>query len=206
MKVVMSGQSNSPKAQESSSFEYPIHELLASRRSGRSFSAEPVHAVTLATLFEAARWAASSFNEQPWNFIFATKETPEDFARMLNCLLDFNIQWAKSAAVLILSIARLNFAGTEKPNRLALHDVGQATANLQIQATALGLFAHPMAGFDIEKTRNEFSIPRDHEPMSVIAVGYPGKPDDLPEKLRVRELTPRKRFLQNSFVSNRNLL
>ena len=114
--------------------------------------------------------------------------------------MDFNIQWARHAPVLILSVARLNFASTGKPNRHALYDVGQAAANLALEATALGLMAHQMAGFDAEKARAEFLIPDDHEPASVIAVGYPGDPASLPDKLRERELAPRQRKPQREFV------
>jgi nitroreductase len=200
----MSSSSNA-SLPENVRFEYPIHELIARRQSGRAFSSEPVDAATLGSVLEAARWAASCSNEQPWNFVVtkkaaAEKDKPSAHQRLLGCLVDFNIQWAQHAPVLILSVARLSFASTGKPNRHALYDVGQAAANLALQATALGLMAHQMAGFDGEKARSEFLIPAGHEPASVIAVGYPGDAASLPDKLRERELAPRQRKPQRDFV------
>lgn len=181
---------------------YPIHDLIANRRSGRSLSPQPLDAATIGSLLEAARWAASCSNEQPWNFIVTEKEKQQQSGhdRLLACLVDFNIEWAQHAPLLILSVARLNFAATGKPNRHALYDVGQAGANLALQATALGLLAHPMAGFDVEKARREFAIPADHEPATVIAVGYPGNPAALSDKLQKRELAPRQRKPLADFV------
>jgi nitroreductase len=180
--------------------EYPIHPLLAERRSLRAFSPGAVAPETLGSLLEAARWAPSCMNEQPWSFIVATKENKIDFDRLLGCLLDFNLQWAQHAPVLILSVARLTFAANGKPNRHALHDVGQAMAALTFQATASGLVVHQMAGFDAVKARREFSIPLDHEPVAVAAIGYPGSTDSLPEKLREREVAPRTRKALTDFV------
>lgn len=193
---------------ENADFSYPVHELIGKRASGRAFSSKSVDVATIGSLLEAARWAASCSNEQPWSFVVTDKLTkkvtekddPSAYDRLLKCLVDFNIQWAQHAPVLILSVARLNFASTGKPNRHALYDVGQAAANLALQATALGLMAHQMAGFDVEKARSEFLIPGGHEPASVIAVGYPGDPASLPDKLRERELAPRRRKPLRSFV------
>ena len=187
-------------ADENSVFEYPIHDLIARRRSGVAFSAKPVEAEKLHSLLEAARWAASCFNEQPWSFIVTTQENRPDYDRLLGCLVEGNIAWAQSAPVLMLSVARLNFLATGKPNRHALHDVGQAAANLALQATALGLMVHQMAGFNLQKARDEFSIPENHEPVAAIAVGYPGDAAGLSVKLRQRELAPRKRKLQKTFI------
>jgi nitroreductase len=139
-------------------------------------------------------------NEQPSSFIVATKENKKDFDRLLACLLDFNLQWAQHAPLLILSIARLTFSSSGKPNRHALHDVGQAMAALSLQATASGLAVHQMAGFDSEKARLEFSIPLEHEAVAVAAIGYPGSANNLPEKLRQRELAPRTRKNLRDFV------
>jgi nitroreductase len=189
---------------ENADFEFPVDQLIAKRRSGRAFSSKPVDAATLGSLLEAARWAASCSNEQPWIFIVTKnvtgKDEPSGHDRMLKCLVDFNIQWARHAPVLILSVARLNFSASGKPNRHALYDLGQAAGNLALQATALGLMAHQMAGFDGEKARSEFRIPAGYEPASVIAVGYPGDPASLPDKLRERDLAPRQRKPQHDFV------
>jgi len=173
--------------------EYPVHPLLAERRSLLAFSPRTVDAETLACLMEAARWAPSSMNEQPWSFVVATKDNKSDFERLLGCLIEFNFQWAQHSPVLLLSIARLTFESSGEPNRHALHDVGHAIANLTFQAMASGLVVHQVAGFNVEKARNEFSIPRDYEPVAVAAIGYPGSPASLPDKLRKKELSPRKR-------------
>ena len=174
----------------------PIHELLAVRYSPRAFAERPVEAAKLQSLFEAARWAPSSNNEQPWRFI-VTKKGSESFERLIACLRPGNASWAPRAPVLILSLAKTMFdARGDKPareNRYAWHDVGQAVANLTVQATALGLCVHQMAGFEPEKAREAFSIPEGFAPVSVIALGYPGDPESLPEDLRARELAPRTR-------------
>src|SRR6202034_4427315 len=167
--------------------EYPVHPLIAGRRSVRAFASTPVEQETLASLMEAARWAPSSMNEQPWSFIVARKPNKSDFERLLACLVEFNVQWAQHAPVLLLSTARLTFESTGGLNRHAFHDVGQAIANLTFQAMVSGLVVHQIAGFDVEKARREFSIPQDHEPVAVAAIGYPGSSADLPEKLRQRE-------------------
>jgi nitroreductase len=181
-------------------FGYPVHEFIRKRRSPRAFSTKSVEAETLGSLLEAARWAPSSFNEQPWNFIVATQQNRPDFERLLACLTQFNIEWARHAPVLMLSIARLISESSGKPNRHAFHDVGQSIAGLTFQATAFGLVVHQMAGFDVQKARHEFSIPDDHEPVAVAAIGYPGDPATLSDKLRARELAPRKRKLLREFV------
>jgi hypothetical protein len=115
-------------------------------------------------------------------------------------LVEFNVQWAQHAPVLILSTARLTFESTGELNRHAFHDVGQAIANLTFQAMVSGLVVHQIAGFDVEKARLEFSIPQDHEPVAVAAIGYPGSPASLPEKLRKRDASPRRRKPLTSFV------
>jgi len=195
-----SGSGTGSSADENALFEYPVHQLIAKRKSGRAFSCKPVADATVGSLLEAARWAASSSNEQPWHFIVTEKEKRPDYDRLLSCLVEFNVQWARHAPVLILSIAQLNFASNGKPNRHALHDVGQAAANLALQATALGLTAHQMAGFDMQKTRDEFVIPQGYEPVAVIAVGYPGDSPNLPDNLRKRKMAPRQRKPLHDFV------
>jgi nitroreductase len=125
---------------------YPVHPLLAERRSLLSFSPRPIEVETLASLMEAARWAPSSMNEQPWSFIVAAKAHKSDFERLLGCLVECNFQWAQHAPVLLLSIARLTFESTGEFNRHALHDVGHAVANLTFQAMVSGLVVHQIAG------------------------------------------------------------
>jgi nitroreductase len=144
-------------------------------------------------LFEAARWAPSSNNEQPWRFIVATKDREADWARLFECLVEGNRRWAFRAPVLVLSIASMHFQYNGRPNRHAFHDTGLATQNLVLQAAVHGLMARQMAGFDLEKTRADLQIPSGYEPVAMIAIGYPGDPDVLPEQLRERELQPRSR-------------
>ena len=173
--------------------DHQIHPLLAERWSPRAFSPDPVPRDQLLQLFEAARWAPSSYNEQPWRYIVATKDNSEHFEKVLSCLVEFNQQWARQAPVLAISIASKTFQKNGKPNRHALHDVGAASAMLSIQATALGLFVHQMAGIDIEKIRQEFALNEDEEPVAGLAIGKAGDSETLPEKFREGESKPRTR-------------
>src|SRR6266568_9079761 len=180
--------------------QYPIHDLLRRRWSPRAFSDRRVEPDKLRSLWEAARWAPSSFNEQPWSFIVATKEDEAEYARLLSCLVEGNIQWAQHAPVLMVSVAGLSFEKDGKPNRHAFHDVGQAAANLTVQATALGLMVHQMAGILPDKVRALYGVPEQYEPVAGIALGYPGDPPALPERLRQRDLAPRERQPFPDFV------
>lgn len=180
--------------------QYPLHDLLRRRWSPRAFDERPIESEKVQSLFEAARWAPSSSNEQPWRFLAAAKEMPEDYDRLLACLLEGNRKWAFRAPLLIMSIAGLNFEDDAKANRHALHDTGLAAENLVLQAVALGLVAHQMAGFDVEKARSTCQIPPGYEPVAMIAVGYPGDPSLLPEYLREREMKPRARKPIGEFV------
>lgn len=178
----------------------PIHDLLRHRWSPRAFDPRPVEPEKLRSLFEAARWAASSFNAQPWFFIVGTKDDPKTYQLILDTFIEFNQGWAKAAPVLALSVAGLKFAQNDNPNRHAFHDVGQAAASLSIEATALGLMVHQMAGIDPEKARKNFGIPEGYEAVAGIAIGYPGDPESLSEALRAREKAPRERKPLESFV------
>jgi nitroreductase len=180
--------------------QYPIDEILRRRWSPRAFSNRVVEEEKLQSLFEAARWAPSSFNEQPWNFIVATKQKQEEHARLLSCLAEGNQRWAREAPVLMVSVAKLNFDKTGKPNRHAFHDVGLAMGNLLVEATALGLFVHQMAGFSPAKVREMYGVPDGFEPVAAIAIGYGAALDELPEPLRERELGGRSRKPVSSFV------
>lgn len=180
--------------------KHPIHDLLRRRWSPRVFSARAVPAETLRSLFEAARWAPSSYNAQPWAFIVATKEDRENFGRILSTLVEFNRAWANGAAVLMINAGKKKFDHDGSPNRHALYDVGQATAYLTIQATAMGLAVHQMAGFSPEKTRQVFEVPDEWEPGAAIALGYPAQEHEVPENLKERENTPRVRKPIEEFV------
>ena len=180
--------------------DFPIHDFIAERWSPRAFSDKSVAPEVLASLFEAARWAPSSSNDQPWAYIAATKEDPENFANLASVLVPANASWAKNAPVLALAVAQLNFAKTGKPNRNAQYDVGAASAWLTVEAASRGLFVHQMAGYEADKARQVFEIPAGWEPIAAIAIGYPGEADSLPEHIREREHAPRMRKSLSSFV------
>jgi len=171
---------------------FPVHDLIAERWSPRAFSSEPVSREQLGSLLEAARWAPSCFNEQPWSFLVATRDDEEGFERLAVCLVEGNA-WARSAPVLMLSVARTTFERNDRPNRHAFHDVGLAVGNLVLQAQAAGLATHQMAGFDREKARTTLAIPAPFEPVAMIAVGHRGDPATLPKPLAEREHAPRTR-------------
>jgi nitroreductase len=166
-----------------------IEDVIAHRWSPRAFDERPVEPEKLKSLFEAARWAPA-----------ANKEQGPEYDRLLSCLSEGNSKWVFRAPLLILSVASLFFEDDGKPNRHAMHDTGLAVENLVLQATALGLQAHQMAGYDVEKARKACQIPSGFEPVAMIAVGYPGDPEILPEYLRERELKPRERQPIEDFV------
>jgi len=180
--------------------QHPIHDLHRQRWSPRAFSQEPVPEDILRSLFEAARWAPSSSNEQPWAFLVARREDQENHVRMLSTLVEFNQAWAKHAPVLAIAVSELAFERTGKPNRNAFYDTGAAVANLSMEATSRGLFVHQMAGFDPHKAIELYEIPNGWEPIAAFVVGYPGDPESLPDTLRERELAPRERKPLASFV------
>ncbi len=163
------------------------------RWSPRAFLDKPVTPETLRTLLEAARWSASSSNEQPWRFIVARREEPEEFARLLSVLVERNQLWAKSAPVLLLTVAKRTFTTSGKPNRFHLHDTGAATAAIAIQAASMGLQIHGMGGFSADKARETFAIPEDFEPGAAIALGYPGPAESLPADFQAGETAKRAR-------------
>ena len=178
----------------------PVHELIRNRWSPRAFSDEPIPEDVLRSLFEAARWAPSSNNEQPWAYIVATKDDKENFDKVLGTLVEFNQGWAKNASALAIAVAKLAFAKNQAPNRNAQYDTGAATALLSVEATARGLVVHQMAGFDPKKARETFGIPEGWDAIAAIAIGYSGDPDSLPPKLKDRELAPRTRKPIREFV------
>ena len=178
--------------------EHPIHDLIRERWSPRAFADRPVAQGTLHSVLEAARWAASAANQQPWSFVVATREDAEAHARMVSTLMEGNVRWAQHAPVLILVVAKLY----ERPGKehISFYDVGMAVGNLVTQASHLGLVTHQMGGFHADTAREVLGIPAGYEPLAVIALGYPGDHEALPEDLRERELAPRSRKLQREFV------
>jgi nitroreductase len=173
---------------------HPVHELIATRWSPYSFVGRLVAVDALQSLFEAARWAASSYNEQPWSYIVATKDDADGFAKVLSCLVEGNQEWAKAAPVLAIGCASLRFNRNNNPNAAALHDLGQASAYLALEATARGLAVHQMAGIVPDRVRELFQVPEGVQPLTGLAIGYAGDPGMLPEKMRDRDArrSPRK--------------
>jgi nitroreductase len=175
----------------------PAHEgvlpLFHSRWSPRSFSDREVSTADLAKVFDAARWAASSYNEQPWRFLIGTQGS-ETYKRILGSLISFNQLWAGKAPVLILGVAKTKFSHSGEPNRVALYDLGAAASYLTLEAAALGLATHQMAGFDPEAARKAFGIPDEYLIGAVIALGYQGEPAALENEQMVKqEVAPRSR-------------
>ena len=174
--------------------------LFHTRWSPRSFSDREVSSADLAKVFEAARWAASSYNEQPWRFLVGTCGS-EAYKKIFDSLMPFNQMWAAKAPVLILGVAKTKFSHNDSPNRVALYDLGAAASYLTLQAAALGLSTHQMAGFDPEAARKAFGVPDDYIIGAVIALGYQGEPASLPnEQLRTQETAPRTRKSFKDFV------
>jgi nitroreductase len=186
--------------QKPASTDAPVNELIRHRWSPRAFEARPVEPEKLRSLFEAARWAASTTNSQPWHYIVATHDDAENFSRVLQCFNENNQAWAKHAPVIGLSVASVNFAASGKPNRFAFHDLGAATATLALEAVALGLQIHQMGGIFPDKAREVFGVPEGYEVAAGFALGYPGEPHSLPDNLRERELQTRQRKPASEFV------
>ena len=180
--------------------DYPVTDLIRRRWSPRAFAARAIEPEKFWSLFEAARWAPSSYNEQPWSYVVATKDDAAAFQRLLDCLVPFNQQWAQSAAALAISVASTRFQRNGKPNPHGQHDVGLASENLSLQAVSLGLAVHQMAGFDPDKARKLLQIPEGHEPVAAIAIGYPADPDSLSPEAREKEFAARSRKPASQFV------
>jgi nitroreductase len=183
--------------------EYKVSDLIKNRKSIRSFSNQLIEPEKIASLFEATRWAPSSTNEQPWFYVYATKDQQELFGKVFECLNEGNKVWAKDAPLLIVSLARKHFTSFSGPNLHSMYDLGGANSFLSIQAVELGLQVRQMAGFYHEKMQQNLNIPEAYELGVIMAVGYPGDPETLPENLKTRELAPRERYLQQEFVRNK---
>lgn len=173
---------------------FPVHDLVRDRWSPRAFADRGVSAEALGSVLEAARWAPSSYNDQPWRFVVATREERAEHAALLSCLVPANQAWAAAAPVLIFSVAHASFARNGKPNAHARHDVGLASAQLALQAQALGLATHFMAGYDAGRAREVLGLPAGWDPVAAIALGHAGEADALPEELAAAERAPRARL------------
>lgn len=182
------------------STDHPVHDLIKSRWSPYGYSDKPVAEDDLLSLFEAARWAASSYNEQPWSYIVATKDDPEEFERLLGCLVEGNQPWARHAPVLVLCVATMKFKRNDKPNKAAIHDLGLAAGNVCFEATARGLFVHQMIGILPDVAREAYSIPDGAEAVTAMAIGYAADPETLSDQIKERDTTPRQRKPLAEFV------
>jgi nitroreductase len=172
-----------------------LSSLITERYSPVIFSMKQVEEEKLRLLFDAARWAPSSYNEQPWRFIVGIKDKGENYQKLLDSLMEANQYWAKYAPVLALSLAKKNSTVKNKPNRFAQYDTGMAVGNLLAQATSMGLYVHQMGGYSVEKVKDLFEIGDEFEPMAAIAIGYKGDIDLFPDDLKERER--KKRFRKN---------
>ena len=178
---------------------YNIHPLIQKRWSPRSFSDQEIAPEQLNELFEAARWAASANNEQPWQYVYAFRGTPA-FEQLWNCLKPGNQPWTKDAAVLIVSIERKTFAKNGNANPWSTHDVGMANAQLMLQAADRDIYGHMMAGFDAAQTAALLQLSEEQKPVCMIALGYLGEAEALEEPYKTRELAPRSRHSITEFT------
>jgi nitroreductase len=189
--------------QKSNQFEFPVADIIEQRRSRRAYSSQPIESEKIYSLFEAARWAPSSMNEQPWAYLYATKDQPELWNKLVDTLNESNRVWAKEAPLLILSMARKTHIRNGAMNVSARYDVGAANAFLSMQATQFGLNVHQMGGFDRQKAIESLNIPETHEPIVIMAIGYLGDGENLSEILKQREVAPRERYTQEFFVMDK---
>jgi nitroreductase len=166
--------------------DYPIEELLIKRWSPRAMTGQPLSDQEIHTLFEAARWAPSTYNEQEWRFLYARRDTPQ-WQKFFDLLVEGNQAWCQSAAMLVVILAKKTFTQNGKPNPVHLFDVGAAFENIALQATTMELVVHGMQGFDFNKARSSLSVPDDFAVAAMFAAGQPADPDVLPEQLRERE-------------------
>lgn len=173
----------------------PIHDIIAARWSPRAIDPDrPVSRDQITSLLEAARWAPSCFGDEPWRFlVFDRASAPDDWDRAFACLAEGNQSWVRNAPLLLAAVAGSRFRHNGEPNRWAQYDTGAASENLCLQAVALGLVAHQMGGFDQRRLAEITGIPDEYTPMAMIAVGFPGDPEILPEGLREKERAPRQR-------------
>jgi len=180
--------------------DHPVHTLVAERWSPYAFGDRPVAEKDLRALFEAARWAPSSYNEQPWRYLVARREQPEAFERMLTCLVEPNQAWARFAAVLALGVVSHRFERNDKVNKAAVHDLGLASGNLVMEATARGIHVHQMIGILPDRARDLYAIPEGEEAFTGLAIGYHGVQAEQPETLRERDQRERTRKPLDAFV------
>lgn len=180
--------------------DHPVLDVIKNRWSPRAFTAEIISQEKLNSLFEAARWAASSGNEQPWEYYYAIKNT-DGWDKLFDCLDEGNKLWVKNTTLLIAAVTNTKFKRNGKTNGTAEHDLGLANAHLFLQAVELGFYLHGMAGFYPEKVKEVLGLTDDQKVVCMIAGGYLGDPEMLDEKNKNSETTPRQRKPINEFVT-----
>lgn len=189
--------------EKSTEFASQVMHVIQKRRSRRAYAETMVESEKIRSLFEAARWAPSSLNEQPWFYIYATRDQTDLYNKIFDALNESNKLWAKHAPLLILSMVRKNFLRFNTPNPAARYDLGAANAFLSLQAAHLDLNVRQMAGFDPELITKNLAIPDTLEPVIIMAIGYTGDVENLPEKLKARETASRERYVEREFVMNK---
>jgi nitroreductase len=179
--------------------DHPISEIISKRWSARAFSSKPVELSKLLSILEAARWAPSSRNEQPWRYIVFTSDNPEMLKNAQSVLKEIN-EYAKRAPILICAVAKKTYSENGDPSRLYFHDLGAANENMFLETFNQGLIMHEMGGFDVQKAREIFNIPDDYEVGIMIAIGYQDSHLVLPARLRHKAFTPRIRKALSEIV------
>lgn len=182
-----------------------ILEIIEERWSPYSFSSIPVEEYKLKAMFEAAGYAPSCNNEQPWVFVYTTQQNREVFDTYLGFMNDSNQLWTKNAYAIIISMARTKFSHNGNPNRFAFHDTGMAVSNLLLQAFAMDIYVHQMGGYSVEKVKNHFNLNDDMEPVAMMGVGYLGNGDSLPAELFKRDEKRRTRKSLKEFAFKNTL-
>ena len=176
-----------------------VHNLITDRWSPRAFDERAVDYDKIHLLFEAAKWAPSSRNAQPWRFIFATREMA-DYKTFIDLMTEVNQVWASTAPLLVMPLAQVISTYKNRPNRLAFYEAGMAVGNLLVQATAMGLMVHQLSGYDVERAKETLVIPTRYEPMSIMAIGYKGEPAKLPSDVAAWEQRERNRMEISKFL------
>ena len=185
------------KGSDKRSADYPIDKLFLDRWSPRAMTGAPIPRADLLTLFEAARWAPSSYNNQPWRMLYALRDT-EHWQTFFDLMVEGNQSWAKNAGALLLFLSKKTFDYNGKPSITHSFDAGAAWENLSLQGSLKGYVVHGMQGFDYERARNALNVPDDFQIEAMVAVGFPGSAEVLPEKLRSKEAPSDRRKLEET--------
>jgi len=182
-----------------------IRNLIHKRFSPRAFADKMVSSEQMEILFEAAQWAPSARNEQPWRFFYTTKDTVEQYNAYFSILNEWNQKWAQSAPVIIIAVAKMNYSHNNSPNSFAIYDLGQAVAYLSLQATEMGLYMHQMGGFYPDKAKMVLELPEGYNAITAIVLGYKGDLERIPAEYQKMEDVKRERLPLNSLVFQGNI-